>query len=148
VTLTGAGAPQVQVTGPGAVPLPRPVAPGNSGSRPSSRASARVEYPNVVVNVGRNTNIEVSLTAAVEEVVTVTAESPLLDERKISTGSTVTQTELEKVPTSRDPWAILGTTPGVQTDRINVGGNESGQQSQYVGPGSNGDQRCGRSTAS
>ena len=43
--------------------------------------------------------------------------------------------EVEKIPTARDPWAILEKTPGVLTDRINVGGNESGQQSQYVGPG-------------
>ncbi|HEY0512247.1 MAG TPA: carboxypeptidase-like regulatory domain-containing protein [Thermoanaerobaculia bacterium] len=53
-------------------------------------------------------------------------------ERRISTGATVSQTELEKVPTARDPWAVLQSTPGVLTDRINVGGNESGQQSQYV----------------
>jgi signal transduction histidine kinase len=39
--------------------------------------------------------------------------------------------ELEKIPTARDPWAVLQTTPGVLTDRINVGGNESGQQSAY-----------------
>jgi Ca-activated chloride channel family protein len=68
------------------------------------------------------------------------AESPLLDVRRISTGSTVSREELEKIPTARDPWAVLQTTPGVLTDRINVGGNESGQQSQYVGPGSKGDQ--------
>ena len=30
-------------------------------------------------------------------------------------------------------------TPQVQVDRENVGGNESGQQSNYVGPGSDGD---------
>src|SRR6185436_16945256 len=35
----------------------------------------------------------------------------------------------------RDPWAILQKTPGALTDKISVGGNESGQQSQYVGPG-------------
>jgi hypothetical protein len=93
-----------------------------------------------VINIGRNTSIEVKLSPAVEDVITVTAESPLLDERRISTGATVSQTELEKIPTSRDPWAVLQTTPGVLTDRINVGGNESGQQSQYVGPGSGGDQ--------
>ena len=45
-------------------------------------------------------------------------------------------TDLEKIPTARDPWTILQNTPGVLTDRINIGGNESGQQSQYVGPGS------------
>jgi hypothetical protein len=43
---------------------------------------------------------------------------------------------LEKIPAARDPWQILQSTPGVLTDRINVGGNESGQQSQYIGPGS------------
>src|SRR6185295_1967448 len=41
------------------------------------------------------------------------------------------QTELERIPTARDPWAVLQATPGVLTDRINVGGNESGQQSVY-----------------
>ncbi|PYQ58263.1 MAG: hypothetical protein DMF53_20720, partial [Acidobacteria bacterium] len=40
--------------------------------------------------------------------------------------------ELEKIPTARDPWAVLQSTPGVLTDRINVGGNESGQQSVYT----------------
>ncbi|HEY4587666.1 MAG TPA: carboxypeptidase-like regulatory domain-containing protein, partial [Thermoanaerobaculia bacterium] len=45
-------------------------------------------------------------------------------------------TDLDKVPTARDPWTVLQTTPGVLTDRVNVGGNESGQQAQYVGPGS------------
>src|SRR5213075_2061727 len=94
----------------------------------------------IVVNVGRNTQIEVKLSAAVEDVITVTAESPLLDERRISTGATVSQTELERIPSARDPWAVLQSTPGVLTDRVNVGGNESGQQSQYVGPGSCGDQ--------
>jgi hypothetical protein len=38
------------------------------------------------------------------------------------------------IPTGRDPWALLQKTPGVATDRINVGGNESGQQSAYIGP--------------
>ncbi|HET9765803.1 MAG TPA: VWA domain-containing protein, partial [Thermoanaerobaculia bacterium] len=72
----------------------------------------------------------------IEDVITVVGESPLLDERRIFTGATVAATELEKIPTARDPWAILQSTPGVLADRVNVGGNESGQQSSYVGPGS------------
>ena len=82
----------------------------------------------------------VSSSAMVEDCITVAAESPLLDERRISTGSTISQTELEKIPSSRDPWSVLQATPGVLTDRVNVGGNESGQQTQYVGPGSGGNQ--------
>ena len=35
------------------------------------------------------------------------AKSPLLDNRRISTGATVTAAELEKIPTSRDPWPVF-----------------------------------------
>jgi hypothetical protein len=97
-----------------------------------------VEYPNIVITVGHNTTLEVTMQSAVEDVITVTAESPLLDERRISTGATINSTELQKIPTSRDPWTILSSVPGVQVDRVNVGGNESGQQANFVGPGAMG----------
>lgn len=32
------------------------------------------------------------------------------------------------IPTARDPWAILKTTPGVLVDRVNVGGLETGSK--------------------
>lgn len=140
VTLTGSGAPQVQVTNAQGQFRFLGLGPGSYGLKAELEGFSTIDYPNIVINIGRNTEIEVTLSAAVEDVITVTAESPLLDERRISTGATVNQTELEKIPTARDPWAILQSTPGVLTDRINVGGNESGQQSQYVGPGSGGDQ--------
>jgi hypothetical protein len=57
------------------------------------------------------------------------------DSRRISTGATVSQTELEKIPTARDSWGVLESTPGFLADRINVGGNEAGQQGGYTGPG-------------
>ncbi|MEA2563188.1 MAG: Ca-activated chloride channel [Acidobacteriota bacterium] len=75
----------------------------------------------------------VEVPEAFEEQITVAGESPLLDERRISTGAAVSQTEMEKVPPARDPWAKLSQTPGVLSDRVNVGGNESGQQSNYKG---------------
>ncbi|HEV2856077.1 MAG TPA: TonB-dependent receptor [Thermoanaerobaculia bacterium] len=140
VTLAGGGAPQVQVTNAQGQFRFLGLAPGSYDLKAELEGFSTIDYPNIVINIGRNTQIEVKLSAAVEDVITVTAESPLLDERRISTGATVSQTELEKIPTARDPWAILQSTPGVLTDRINVGGNESGQQSQYVGPGAGGDQ--------
>ncbi len=140
VTLSGKAAPQVQVTNAQGQFRFLGLPPGNADLKAELEGFSTIDYPNIVINIGRNTSIEVKLSPAVEDVITVTAESPLLDERRISTGATVSQTELEKIPTARDPWAILQSTPGVLTDRINVGGNESGQQSQYVGPGSTGDQ--------
>jgi hypothetical protein len=38
----------------------------------------------------------------------------------------------------RNPWSVLQAVPGVLTDRINVGGDEGGQQKGYVGPISTG----------
>jgi hypothetical protein len=140
VTVTGQGAPQVQVTNAQGQFRFLGLGPGSYDLKAELEGFSTIDYPNIVINVGRNTSIEVKLSPAVEDVITVTAESPLLDERRVSTGATVSQTELEKIPTARDPWAILTSTPGVLTDRINVGGNESGQQSTYVGPGSAGDQ--------
>lgn len=140
VTLTGPGAPAVQVTDAQGRFRFLGLSPGSYRLDSQLEGFSSVNYPNIVINIGRNTEIEVTMNAAVEDVITVTAESPLLDERRISTGATVSQTELEKIPTARDPWAILQTTPGVLTDRINVGGNESGQQSNVIGPGSGGDQ--------
>jgi hypothetical protein len=73
-------------------------------------------------------------------VITVNTESPLLDPKTIHTGSTFSQTELQEIPTTRDPWALLQATPGVLLDRLNVGGSQSGRQANYVGPGSLGSQ--------
>jgi hypothetical protein len=139
VTLSGGGAPQIQVTNAQGQFRFLNLAPLAYQMTVTLEGFGTLEYPSIVVNVGRNTNLEVSLTPAVEEVVTVTAETPLLDPRKISTGATVSQIELEKIPTARDPWAILQQTPGVVVDRINVGGNESGQQSVYISPGTSDD---------
>ncbi|MEA2695668.1 MAG: Ca-activated chloride channel, partial [Acidobacteriota bacterium] len=76
----------------------------------------------------------------VEETIMVMTEAPLLDERKIAVSSTLSQTELQKIPVARDPWSILALMPGVLTDRINVGGDTVGQTQTYVGPGAAGDQ--------
>jgi hypothetical protein len=97
---------------------------------------SNLEYSNVVVNVGRTTALELQMSAAIGETLTVTAESPLLDERKISAGASVEKIEMDKIPSGRDPWTVLQTVPGVKVDRINVAGNESGQQSGVAGPGS------------
>ena len=73
--------------------------------------------------------------ASVEESVTVTAETPVVDTKKIGIQHTIDKDELTKIPTSRDPWSLLASVPGVVMDRVNVAGAESGQQGNYVGKG-------------
>lgn len=140
VTLTGGGAPAAQGTNdkgefrfPGLPPGKYTILAELDGFSPFEQAG-------LAVNVGRSTQIELTLQPGFTETEFVYAEAALLDTRKIEQGVTVTLDELEGIPSARDPWAILQSTPGVRTDRINVGGSESGQQSQYTGPGSGGDQ--------
>jgi hypothetical protein len=140
IELTGIGAPRTQFTdAQGNFRFPN-LDPGSYALTASLEGFSTVEYPSVSVRVGRSTTLEIQLSAAVEETITVTSESPLLDERKISQGTTVSQIELEKIPTARDPWAIVTQTPGVISDRINVGGNESGQQAVFRGPANSDDE--------
>ena len=135
VELAGIGAPKLQVTGADGAVRFLGLDPGDWSLKAALEGFSTVEYPRINVRVARSTTVEVQLSSAVGEVITVTSESPLLDEKRVSSGATISQIELEKIPTARDPWSVLSQTPGVVVDRINVGGNESGQQSNFRGPG-------------
>ena len=140
VTLTGVGAPQTFVTdATGAFRFVN-LSPGTYQLKAELAGYGTATRQGIAVNIGRNADVSMNLNPSVAESITVTAEAPLLDVRKTGTGATVTKIELEKVPSGRDPWVILQQTPGVLIDRINVGGNESGQQSNYVGKGTVGSQ--------
>ncbi len=91
----------------------------------------------VRVTAGQNVNLTFGLkVASVEETVTVTAETPVIDAKKTGTGTTLDKAELNDIPNSRDPWAVLRQVPGVLVDRLNQAGTQSGQQSGYIGKGS------------
>lgn len=90
----------------------------------------------VIIVVGGNTNLTLTLEmGALEEQITVTAVTPMVDSKKTAVGTNVTQEVLQSLPTARDPWVVLQMAPSVIVDRENVGGAESGQQSNYVARG-------------
>lgn len=140
LTLSGVGSPQVQVTGASGRARFLNLSPGTYALSVELEGFATTQVRQVDVRVGHNNEVEVELLAAVRETIAVTTESPLLDQRRIVQGTTVTGLELEKVPTARDPWAFVEQTPGVLMDRVNVGGSESGQQALFVGTGSRANQ--------
>jgi len=135
VSLTGLGALKVQISDVLGKFRFLGLDPGAWSLEAKLDGFSTVEYPNIDIRAGRNTTVEVQLSAAIGEVITVTSESALLDERKLAQGSILTQLDLEAIPTARDPWAVLNQAPGVLVDRINVGGNESGGQSLFTAPG-------------
>jgi hypothetical protein len=92
----------------------------------------------VKITVGFNAQINVQLgISTVQETVTVTGESPIVDTRETGTKQTFTNDLLQSIPSARDPWVILQQTAGIAMDRENVGGNMSGQQSNYISRGGN-----------
>jgi hypothetical protein len=86
----------------------------------------------LIVEVGKNVDLPVSLTVGLKEIVTVTAATPLVDRRATGTTTNITSDELTKIPGSRDPFALMRSVPGVLVDRVNIGGNETGQQSNFT----------------
>ncbi|OGD20352.1 MAG: hypothetical protein A2W03_16550 [Candidatus Aminicenantes bacterium RBG_16_63_16] len=93
----------------------------------------------VVINVGINTNVTLSLEQGVlEEQVTVVAVSPMVDTKKTTVTTNITQDMLQSLPQSRDPFSVMAMAPSVITDRDNPAGSESGQQASSVARGSAG----------
>jgi hypothetical protein len=91
---------------------------------------------NVIVSVGRNVELPLSLKIAqVAETITVTGDSPVIDIKATGTSTNFTADELTRIPTSRDPFALMRSVPGVLVDRVNIGGNETGQQSNFASKG-------------
>jgi hypothetical protein len=96
------------------------------------------DYMNESVQVGAGAGVSLRATLAVGGVAaseTVLAETPILDPKREVVSTSISLDELQKVPSSRDPWVVLQTVPGVIVDRVNVGGAESGQQSNFQAKG-------------
>src|SRR5207237_4695074 len=107
----------------------------------SAKISGFSDYlnKNIAVGTGASVPLRIALSVAgVATQVTVTGESPVVDTKKTTTSTNVTVEELQNIPSSRDPWGVLQTVPGVIVDRVNVGGAESGQQSAYQAKGASG----------
>jgi hypothetical protein len=90
------------------------------------------------VTVGFSAQVNAQLgVSTVQETVTVTGQSPVVDTKETGTKQTFTNELLQTIPSARDPWVILQQTAGIAMDRENIGGNQSGQQSNYVSRGGN-----------
>jgi hypothetical protein len=94
---------------------------------------------NVPVGAGGVVSLIVTLTVgAVSETVNVVSETPVIEVKKQLISTSVGIDELQNIPSARDPWVVLQTVPGIIVDRVNVGGAESGQQSNFQAKGAAG----------
>jgi hypothetical protein len=72
-----------------------------------------------------NTDLQVG---AIEESVTVTGQSPLVDVRNSVSQSVMDRETLDTIPTGKDPFAVGQLIPGVTTNTPDVGGTQIMQQ--------------------
>jgi hypothetical protein len=85
-------------------------------------------------------NIEMAL-ATLEETVTVTGASPVIDTTATRVVQNFKLDQLQSIPNGRDMWSLLAVTPAVQMARIDVGGNRAGTQTGFMAYGFEGQVR-------
>jgi hypothetical protein len=92
----------------------------------------------ITVTIGFTANVNQQLAiSTVQETVTVSGESPIVDTRATTAKTTFDLESLQSIPSARDPWVMLQRVPNISMDRMNVGGSQSGQQSGYISRGGN-----------
>ncbi len=90
----------------------------------------------IIVTLGSNSEINLTMeVGAIEEQVTVVAQTPVVDTKKTSVGANINKESMQSLPSARDPWVVMQMAPAIMLDRENVGGNESGQQSSFFTKG-------------
>ncbi len=95
-------------------------------------------YQNDRVEVAAGITVPLKVTLSVSgvtEAIQVTTTTPVVDPVRQTITTSVSYDQLQRLPSARDPWVVLQTVPGVIVDRVNVGGAESGQQSNYLAKG-------------
>ena len=79
------------------------------------------------VTVGFNAAVNVKLVvAALHETVTVSGQSPVVDTSATRVQTNYDQQALASLPNARDMWSLLGSTPSVTLNRVDVGGSTAG----------------------
>src|ERR1700754_504983 len=107
VTLSGVGAPQVVVTDEeGRFRFPN-LSPGTYRLQAELSGVGSFSQEGIGVRLGGSPDITITLSPSAEQTITVTADAPLLDVRKTGTGATLSQVELQAVPSGRGPGGVL-----------------------------------------
>ena len=96
----------------------------------------KAQKTGIIITIGATVAIDLTLEiGTIEEQVTVVAVTPVIDAKKTTVGANVGKEAMQSLPSARDPWVVLQLAPAIMMDRENVGGNESGQQSGFIGKG-------------
>src|SRR6185436_2244834 len=88
--------------------------------------------PGIILGLGKILTVDGQMqVASLQESVTVTGASPVVDMQSSKVGTDFTTDKLVGVPTATDVWAVLGQASGVRMNGFDVGGSHKSQQSGY-----------------
>jgi len=90
----------------------------------------------VVINSTLTVNQQLQV-ATLQETVTVSGASPVVDTSTTGVGTNFTKELLTEIPNARDVWAAMSQAPGIQMQGYDVGGSHAGTQTTYVTYGVN-----------
>jgi Carboxypeptidase regulatory-like domain/TonB dependent receptor-like, beta-barrel len=87
---------------------------------------------NIKLAIGQILTVDSQMqVASLQESVTVSAASPVVDMQNTKVGTDFTADKLVGVPTATDIWAVLGQASGVRMNGFDVGGSHKSQQTGY-----------------
>ena len=92
--------------------------------------TVRREGVRVVINQTLTVDQQLQV-ATLQETVTVTGASPIVDTSTTTMGTNFTKELLTEIPNARDVWAAMAQAPGVQMTQYDVGGSRTGNQSGF-----------------
>jgi hypothetical protein len=96
----------------------------------------------VRITLGFTATVNVSLqVASLQETVTVSGQSPVIDTTATRVQTNFDSTQLASLPNARDMWSLLAATPSVTLNRVDVGGATMGTQTTYFAYGYSGQNR-------
>ena len=103
---------------------------------------ANVLREGIVVNIGFTATLNVQMQlATLQETVTVTGVSPLVDVTNSNVQTNFTQEALQNLPNARDIWSLMGQAPGMMVTAFDVGGSRAGTQTGFSAFGYSGQVR-------
>ncbi len=86
------------------------------------------------IRVGLATTVTINIQlplAGVEETLTITGESPVVDVKNTNVGTSFTKELMQDIPNARDIWAAMAQAPGFQMNSYDVGGSHTGTQTGF-----------------
>jgi hypothetical protein len=124
--------PQVQVTGADGSYRFLALPPGVYEIDFELTGFQNIKRQDVRVIINQTLTVDQQLNVAtLQETVTVTGASPIVDTSTTAMGTNFTKELLTEIPNARDVWAAMAQAPGMQMTGFDVGGSNTGNQTGF-----------------